>query len=481
LFNLNTKPMTRFNRKTTTQTVNLAGGQAYSETPELHLVSILLTSFAQDQFYRSADNTFQELSDLLQNIDSIFAAKAGIYARTKFGMRSITHVLAAKLAKHIKGKNWAKDFYDHIIYRPDDMMEILSYYKSNEGKSIPNAMKKGFAKAFNRFDEYQLSKYRGEGKGIKLIDIVNLVHPVSNEKNADALKKLVAGKLKSETWESQLTKAGQVAGSDEEKADLKKEVWVQLIKEKKIGYFALLKNLRNILEQAPEVKIEALELLRDEGLIKKSLVLPFRYFTAIKEISDRETTSAISDAAEISLNNIPEFPGRTLIMIDVSYSMGGRPEEIARMFGAVLYKRLDSDVITFDNNARYIKGLNPNDSLLSIMNGIPFTGGGTDLQAAFMEAHKPYDRIIVLSDMQAWGNSYSWYRGNPNEAFRDYKTRTGADSLIYSFDLAGYGSLQFPERNIFCLAGFSDKVFDIMKFLETDKKALISEINKIKL
>jgi hypothetical protein len=52
---------------------------------------------------------------------------------------------------------------------------------------------------------------------------------------------------------------------------------------------------------------------------------------------------------------------------------------------------------------------------------------------------------------------------------------------VYSFDLQGYGSLQFPEQNVFALAGFSDKVFDLMQLLETDRIALIREIEKSEL
>jgi hypothetical protein len=43
------------------------------------------------------------------------------------------------------------------------------------------------------------------------------------------------------------------------------------------------------------------------------------------------------------------------------------------------------------------------------------------------------------------------------------------------------GTLQFPENNVFALAGFSDKVFDIIKLLKEDKKALINEIKAIKI
>ena len=143
--------MSRFNTTSDgTKTVNLAGGQAYKQTPELELVSILLTSFANDQFYRSSSDTFDTLTQLILVCDKEFVAKAAIYARTKFGMRSISHVVASELAKHIVGNKWAKDFYESIVYRPDDMMEILSYHTSKNGK-IPNAMKKGFAKAFDKF------------------------------------------------------------------------------------------------------------------------------------------------------------------------------------------------------------------------------------------------------------------------------------------------------------------------------------------
>ena len=195
--------MSRFNKDSTgIKTENLAGGAAYTQSHELELLSILLSSFAKDEFYRTADKTFIRLKELIGICNKKFVAKAAIYARTKFGMRSITHVAAAELAKHISGESWAKDFYATIIYRPDDMSEILSYLFAGNNK-IPNAVKKGFAKAFDKFDAYKLAKYKGEGKKIKLVDIVNMVHPKPCENNADALKALINGELKSfDTWEN---------------------------------------------------------------------------------------------------------------------------------------------------------------------------------------------------------------------------------------------------------------------------------------
>lgn len=473
--------MSRFNTVVSSKTENLAGGEAYSQTPEMELISIMFTSFASDQFYRSGGETFGRLKELVKLCDKPFVARLAIYTRTQFGMRSISHVVASELAKYISGEPWAKSFYDKIVYRPDDMMEILSYHSANNGK-VPNSMKKGFAKSFDRFDKYSLAKYRSEGKSFKLIDVVNLVHPIPTDKNKDAINALVKGELKSfDTWETELSKAGQ-GTNEEEKQDLKKEVWVKLITEKKLGYFALLRNLRNIIEQSPDVIDKALEMLTDEKLIKKSLVLPFRFTTAYGEIEKlnngsiiRKVLMSLNKAVEISLKNVPVFEGESLVVLDVSGSMDGKPAEIGALFSSVLIKANNADFIIFSDHAKYVN-INPMDSIITIASSIKFASGGTDFHSIFKTANKKYDRIIILSDMQGWIGRHS-----PKETFTQYKKATGADPFIYSFDLQGYGSMQFPERNVFCLTGFSDKIFSIMELLEEDKNALMNKIKEVEL
>lgn len=474
--------MSKFNTTSTkTATTNMAGGKAYSQSAELELASAVITSFANDTFYEKATDRFGRVASLLDKVDPMFAAKVAVYARREFGMRSMSHVVAAELAPKLSGKSWAASFYDAIVFRPDDMMEIISYLKA-KGQKLSAALKRGFASAFGRFDAYQLAKYRGEGKGVKLVDVVNLVHPVPSEKNAEALHALINGELKStDTWEAKLTRAGQIEGSEEDKIEAKKEAWADMIRSGKMGYFALLRNLRNIMIAVPEMEAEVIAQLTDHNKIKRSLVLPFRYFTAIGELQQmagsRNIVKAISDAAEISLDNVPKLPGKNLIAIDVSGSMRGRPSTIAKMFGSVLYKQTNADLLVFDGRARYVS-LNPADSILSLMDKIPFSGGSTNFNSIFETASGVYDRIIILSDMQAWVNN-GWSSNVPTQSFAAYKRRTGADPIIYSFDLQGYGSIQFPERRVFCLAGFSDKIFDVMALLESDPKALLTKINEV--
>ena len=483
--------MSKFNTtlpKQKTLTENLAGGQAYSQSNELALVSLLLTSFVNDQFYKNTQTTLSDLKKLSEKIkDKEFIAKSAIFARDKFGMRSVTHALAAELTSQLNGAEWGKDFYNKVVVRVDDMTEILSYYLAyktdKENPKFPNSLKKGFAKAFDKFDGYQLSKYKGENKEVKLVDIVNIVHPVPTQRNKEALELLIKGELKStDTWESKLSAVGQQAETEEDLAQLKSDAWSELISTRKIGYFALLRNLRNIINQSPSSVKAVCEMLVDEKMIKSSRVLPFRFATAYEEINKidsskevRDVLVAINGALEVSVQNVPKFDGETLLVMDVSGSMSGRPSEIASLFGSIVAKANSCDVMTFATNADY-KSYNPMDSVMTIRNSFRYSGGGTNFKSIFQKANKKYDRIIILSDMQGWVGYTS-----PASEFKSYKSKFGANPYVYSWDLAGYSTLQFPEQNVFALAGFSDKVFEIMKMMELDKKALYNEIKAIKL
>jgi hypothetical protein len=466
-------------------TINNAGGRAFTQSPKQELVSILLTATLGDQYYRTADATVARLKALVsENSDKEFVAKAAIYARTKAGMRSVSHLVAAEIARNVKGAGWTKRFYDRVVHRPDDVLEILACYIAAYERPIPNALKKGLGAALARFDEYQIAKYKRDSAEIKLVDAVNLLHPPHSE----ALSKLVRGTLApAETWETKLTQAGAKSHdgvTEEEISELKTAAWGELIASRKLGYFALLRNLRNILEQAPQSVDAALAMLVDERLIRKSLVLPFRYLTALDAVKASnlpragEVLGALSEAADKSLANVPQFDGRTLIALDCSGSMVGRPLEIGSLFAAVLAKsNANADVMLFSDSATYLT-VNRRDSTLTLAREIArgAAPAGTNFHAIFEKAKHPYDRVVILSDMQGWIGHQA-----PTQTFERFKQRTGRDPKVFSFDLQGYGTLQFPERNIYCLAGFSDKALQTMQFLEEDKDALVREIESIAL
>jgi len=453
-------------------TRNLAGGRAYTQSPKLELVSTLLTTFLKDEFYRTEKQTMARIQELITRVnDPVFVAKAAVYVRQTHGMRSVSHLVAGEIARTVKGADWTRPFFNAVVRRPDDVLEILSYYLGNYGRPIPNSLKKGLGQALSRFDEYQLAKYRREHADFKLVDAVNLLRPKATE----PLGKLVRGELApAETWETRLTQAG--SDGDQEVLAAKQAAWSELLRGRKLGYLALLRNLRNLLTQAPELAEELCTQLTNEAAIRRSLVFPFQFLTALEVLQQgnlpeaSRVMDALSKAVDLSLANVPDFDGRTLVALDCSGSMSGRPQLIGALFAAVLVKNSAADLLVFSEQARYLS-LNRSDSTLSLAKSIGFAQGGTNFNSLFEKADKAYDRIIILSDMQAWMGD-----GAPSKSFADYRRRHDAQPRIFSFDLKGYGSLQFPEPGIFALAGWSERSFGLLTQLDQDPAILLKEV-----
>lgn len=466
----------RFNRKAAPTTVlNLAGGQAYAQDNRHELTALMLTSFLEEQYYRQ--QALERLFTLVEEApDPAFAARTALFARREFGMRSVSHVAAAILAARVKGEQWTKGFFDRIVVRPDDALEIMTVYLQRYGKPVPNALKKGLGAALARFDGFRLAKYRAEGKELSLVDLVNLVHPPHTE----ALGELIRGTLApAETWEVRLSEAGRQEDADE----ARRNAWTEMVRSGRIGYFALLRNLRNIVEQAPEVVPEACALLVDEQRIRGSRVLPFRFTTALEAVQGMsrpeasEVLGALHRAADIAVGNLPALPGKTLVALDGSGSMMGRPIQIGALFAAAFARGAEADVMIFSDEAAYVP-VDRSSSVLSVAeylrNRCP--GRGTNFHAVMETADRAYDRIVFLSDMQGW-IGYN----PPTGALAAYERRTGARPYILSFDLQGYGTTQFPADRIACIAGFSERIFEVLPFLEGDRDALLRRIEAVEL
>src|SRR5690349_487608 len=99
--------MSRYNQPKSTgpvaDVINRAGGEAYTQSPKLALVSLLVTSMVRDQYYRPEGESLANLRSLIDAVPLDFAAKAAIVARREYAMRTITHVAAAEIVRRSKG------------------------------------------------------------------------------------------------------------------------------------------------------------------------------------------------------------------------------------------------------------------------------------------------------------------------------------------------------------------------------------------
>jgi hypothetical protein len=486
------------------KTVNLAGGDAYQQEPKRELVHLILTNLVKDQFYRSSDESLNRLRELVDQVDPLFAAKAAIYARREFGMRSITHALAAEVAARTAGspvangkqeRSWVPGFINAVVDRADDASEIAAYYMTNYG-NMPTRLKRGLARSLERMSEYELAKYN---TGNRMVNLVRLVHPRYDVEKNDPISKLVYEQLAPpETWEVKVSQSGQGEKDAEEKKEAKQQAWAEMVRTNKIGYMALLRNLRNIAKDAPEVLDMALAKIADPDAVRKGRQFPVRYMTAANEVirtvddpTARKVGNAIEQALEVSVENVPLLPGDTVVFVDNSGSMHGGGSvgsatmaEVAAIFAASLAKRNNADVIVFSSDAKYVH-YNPNNNVVTIasklMQGIP---QGTYLGSAVKIMNKRYDRIIILSDMQTWEETYYGSYGRDYQSHIKlldlYEKKYGVKPYIYSVDLHGYGTTNWVGGRMLQIAGYSEKIFDLIGMVEQDKDALINKIEQVK-
>ena len=87
------------------------------------------------------------------------------------------------------------------------------------------------------------------------------------------------------------------------------------------------------------------------------------------------------------------------------------------------------------------------------------------------------DKVMLFTDCQLWDSLL--VGANLQKSWDEYK-KLAPDAKLYLFDLAGYGQspVSMQRDDVFCIAGWSDKMFDILAALERGSNA-IDEIRRI--
>ena len=460
--------MAKFNTTNTNKTVNKSGHEAYKMKDKSKLVTQVLTSFFNEKkFYGDNSAEMQETIKRVVKTDPKFVANLAVFARREFNMRSVSHVLIAYLAHESEGKPYTRKAVKAAALRGDDVTEIMACYLSLFGKPIPNSLKKGIADKMQDFDEYTLAKYKGNGKSVKMRDLLCLCRPTpKNEALSDMWKRLLNDELETPlTWETELSANGN-----------NKQTWEKLIESGKVGYMALLRNLRNILTANPSNVNKVIETLENPEAVKRSKQLPFRYLSAYKELDNiggSRIFDMLENAVEASIENMPKLSGTTVIAVDTSGSMSRtisdkskiKCYEIAMLLGLIANKICENSIFyTFDTSIKRYP--------FSSRNGILHTtiynsccGGGTAMHLPFQAMINDKikaDRIIFLSDNEC--NS-GW--NTPVQVLADrYRKATNSDIWVHAIDLQGYGTQQFCGAKTNIIAGWSEKVFEFIKLAE---------------
>ena len=533
----------------TPDTTNQQGYAAYSQDKWLTLLTMLNTLKLEPQYYRSQIQTFKELQALIDNCakeDLYLTCQCIVYSRCLGeGMRTISHASSVFIAPYISGQEYSKRFYNlwnkkeqkgGVIFRPDDMAEILAGYialngqiqqtvttvngvpVSNDvktsGPKLSNAMKKGFKSALESLDTYSLLKYKSN-----LIDIINLVHPSPklskatveyNGEKVSTIDAIMKGyNVSANTWEVNQGEAGQIVAkavkegklTDKEAKETltqaKSDNWKELLDTNKLGILAALRNLRNILLNNPESSTitKLCELVSNPTLIREGKIMPYQLDLAneimIAEFNSpyaRQISIALAKGYELAIPNLSALiPGQNVIFLDQSSSMdyeiklpgqkhSSRTSCISKaaLIAATIAKATNADIICFGSRAEYVQ-YNPNQDVFTLARKLSTANmGGTNLAAAWNLA-------------QASGRKYTrtfilsdneCNRGNTYSSYMSYVKNVG-HPYVYSVDLAGYGTNCIAGEKVRYYYGYGFSMFDDIAKSEFNAAYHLNQVRKV--
>lgn len=491
--------MANFNKtKQKEEHLTYEGGKGYKRDDLKSWLNFLMGSYLEPQFYEDRDTQLERFVELTNKIGkeygSEFVAKCAAFSRDDLGLRSVSQFVAAMVnSQSFENK---RAFFRNFCVRPDDVAEIFAAIDAL-GEKRSHALVRGCGDYLSSLGEYQIGKYKLNGKDYNMYDLINITHA-----HSAAIDKYKAGTLESpDTWE--------VAISDSNLTERERDwEWLRLVRDEKLGYMALLRNLRNILTAIDRTwNKDALDLLKSQltnkDKIRKSRVFPYRIYIAWMAITEETWShekgwtykysaakylkSILEEAFRLSTENVPVLEGNNVAIIDVSGSMDGcmsknsnvsykqaaacqamtmilqNPETIVIKFGTTAklchkYSRANCDCFT------YIDYLVKNEGC----------GYGTNLADLpdILDAFDNIDRIFLYSDFQAMDSSTYFYNYREGESVKKFsKTIHSKNANVYSFDLANYSTgVISDDPKVMYLSGLNDKLYSIIPLLEDDIK-----------
>lgn len=494
---------------------NYEGAEAFVMDERAELYSAVVTTSLSDKFYESENKRMNRIRSLILKNDPAFVARLAVYARTKMNLRSVSLVLAVELAKTQSGNGIVRKTVKGVVKRADEITELLAYYQvanvrtgTKKLNKLSKQVQHGLAEVFNSFDEYQFAKYDRAGE-VKLKDALFIVHPkAANDQQQAVFDKIAKSELEVPyTWETELSALGQKSfENDKTKALAFRAKWEELITSGKLGYMALLRNLRNIIEAgvSMEVMDELCTVLANRESVAKSKQLPFRFLAAYREVKGLTpgavplVLDALENAVAASAANIRGFGRDTSVLIacDVSGSMQKPVSakskimnyDIGLMLAMLLQSRCEYVQTGMFGDTWKIVNVSRKNILSNVQEfykregEVGYSTNGYLVLKDLVCRKVIVDKVMMFTDCQLWNSNVADQGAQSiRTLWKQYKT-IAPGAKLYLFDLAGYGNTPIDIRNdgVYLIAGWSDKIFDVLAALEEGRNAL-AEIEKIEL
>lgn len=210
----------------------------------------------------------------------------------------------------------------------------------------------------------------------------------------------------------------------------------------------------------------------------------------------RPFLDALEDAVRYSADNIPGFDADTRVLL-ASDTSGSMMQPVSRnssvmcyhigLFLSMLMKHRCKSAVTGMFGDFWKVYDMPSDNVLQntvdmtkLEGEVGYGTNGYKVIEWLIKKRIEMDKVMLFTDCQLWDSNSRYGDHSLPEYWKQYKEMVAPNARLYIFDLAGYGQspISMERDDVFCIAGWSDKVFDILAALERGKSA-IDEIRRI--
>ena len=441
--------------------------------------------------------------------DAEVLGRLAIHLREEKGFRDAAFWLTAELAALHGNEESIGLLVQRIIRQPLEIPRWLPYFTraAGAGQKPERAVRKHLTLLFNHLDEYTFSRCNRETQ-VAVREALHWLRP----KAADRVKKNLCSRVLRDqvpvrsTWEQEWHALHhQHYDSPEQRQVLLRDKWKEGISSFRIGYTALLDNLRPMLCAGVSGKVLKLaaEYLGNAAAVSRSGISPLRLLDVHQSLRRMDQggvgmlSEALEDAALHSNWSGSAFgsEGVSVIAMDVSNSMkrplypggGVQRYDVAPLLAQLWKNRGYSLYTGIIGNTWKPLDL----PLRPVLSAVDRFREREDEAGYALNAHlilqdllrknQVVDRVLVFTDTRLWDNrTFNQPAGTDLGGWwRQYRRQVAPKAKLYLFDLAGYGArtLEYGEDDVFLIAGWKDELFTVLDAVagEGERVATIGE------
>ena len=494
-------------------TVNQAGGVAFTYSPEHKLAQLAATGTLADGFYADAATQLAETLKAVWAVDAEFVAKTAIYARQSGAMKDMPALLTATLT--MSDPDLAVIVFKRVIDNGRMLRNFVQIMRSGQtGRTSLGSRPKRLVREWLEAASIKQLMQAATGKDPSLADIVKMVHPApaTDERRAfygwligkpydvAALPKEIAA---FEAWKRDPSlELPDVPFEWLTAFPLSAEQWGQIAG--RMGWQALRMNLNTLARKGafavPGVTEMVAARLGDETAMERVRPAPYQLMVALDQVADGvplAVQASLEKALELSIANVPSLQGNVVVCPDVSGSMSSpatgyrkgasskvRCIDIAALVAAaVLRTNRTAQVMPFEVSVVNLV-LDPYARVaVNAAKLAKIGGGGTNVSAPLAELNRKkakVDTVIIVSDNESWIDPARRGSTATMDEWNKLKGRNPGAKLI-CIDIQPYGTTQAKNReDIMNVGGFTDAVFDAMaRFANNETRDWVEIIEQV--